>query len=229
MREMIDQGVTIFVEVGPGKCSPGCCGRSTGRSAASTWKMRRVLRLRSRKSRRRGRKRRKGSENGMFSLKDKVALVTGASQGIGRATALALAEAGAKVAAAARNAEKLASLVAEIEAAGGEALAVPMDVADAAQVKAGFQQTARKIRQARHSGEQRGDHARHAGAAHEARRLGRGAAHESDRRAPVHAAGAGRDAEAALGAHHQHDVGGGGNGQCGTGELRGVEGGPDRA
>jgi NAD(P)-dependent dehydrogenase (short-subunit alcohol dehydrogenase family) len=47
----------------------------------------------------------------MFSLKDKVALLTGASQGIGRETALALAEAGAKVAAAARNEEKLASLV----------------------------------------------------------------------------------------------------------------------
>ena len=77
----------------------------------------------------------------MFSLKDKVALITGASQGIGRATALALAESGAKVAVAARNAEKLAVLVSEIEAAGGEALAVTMDVADAAQVKAGFQQT----------------------------------------------------------------------------------------
>jgi 3-oxoacyl-[acyl-carrier protein] reductase len=76
----------------------------------------------------------------MFSLKDKVALVTGASQGIGRATALALAEAGAKVAIAARNTEKLASLASEIAATGGEALAVPMDVADAAQVKTGFQQ-----------------------------------------------------------------------------------------
>ena len=76
----------------------------------------------------------------MFSLKDKVALVTGASQGIGRATALALSGAGAKVAVAARNMEKLASLVAEIQAAGGEALAVPMDVADAAQVKNGFGQ-----------------------------------------------------------------------------------------
>src|ERR1700722_5222731 len=75
----------------------------------------------------------------MFSLKDKIALVTSASQGIGRATALALAASGAKVAVAARNVEKLASLVAEIEAAGGEALAVPMDVADAAQVKTGFQ------------------------------------------------------------------------------------------
>ncbi|MGH9703029.1 MAG: 3-oxoacyl-[acyl-carrier-protein] reductase [Candidatus Acidiferrales bacterium] len=77
----------------------------------------------------------------MFSLQDKVALVTGASQGIGRATALALAEAGAKVSLAARSREKLAALASEIEAAGGKALAVSMDVADAGQVKAGFQQT----------------------------------------------------------------------------------------
>jgi 3-oxoacyl-[acyl-carrier protein] reductase len=77
----------------------------------------------------------------VFSLKDKVALVTGASQGIGRATSLALAEAGAKVALAARNKEKLATLAGEIEALGSQALLVPMDVADAAQVKAGFQQT----------------------------------------------------------------------------------------
>ena len=76
----------------------------------------------------------------MFSLKDKVALVTGASQGIGRATALALAEAGAKVAAAARNEEKLASVVQEITAAGGEALAIRMDIAEAEQIKAGFKQ-----------------------------------------------------------------------------------------
>src|ERR1700758_5256921 len=76
----------------------------------------------------------------MFSLKEKVALVTGASQGIGRATALALAEAGAKVGVAARSADKLASLVSEIEGGSGEALAIPMDVADAGQVKAGFQQ-----------------------------------------------------------------------------------------
>jgi 3-oxoacyl-[acyl-carrier protein] reductase len=81
----------------------------------------------------------------MFSLQDKVALVTGASQGIGRATALAFAEAGAKVAVAARSADKLATLVADIESKGGAALALSMDVADAAQVKAGFQQTLAKF------------------------------------------------------------------------------------
>jgi len=74
----------------------------------------------------------------MFSLKDKVALVTGASQGIGRAIAVAVAEAGAKVAVAARNEEKLVALVGEIAAAGREAFAVKMDVADVEQVKAGF-------------------------------------------------------------------------------------------
>ena len=81
----------------------------------------------------------------MFSLKDKVAIVTGASQGIGRATSLALGEAGAKVAVAARNTDKLASLVSEIESAGGAALVVPMDVADGTQVKAGFQQALAKF------------------------------------------------------------------------------------
>lgn len=81
----------------------------------------------------------------MFSLKNKVALVTGASQGIGRDTALALAEAGAKVAVAARNEEKLAALVKAIAAASGEAFAVKMDVADAQQVKAGLKQVVEKF------------------------------------------------------------------------------------
>jgi 3-oxoacyl-[acyl-carrier protein] reductase len=81
----------------------------------------------------------------MFSLRDKVALLTGASQGIGRETALALAEAGAKVAAAARNEEKLSTIVNEIIAAGGEAMAIKMDVADPEQIKSGFKQTLEKF------------------------------------------------------------------------------------
>ena len=81
----------------------------------------------------------------MFSLKDKIALVTGASQGIGWDTAQALVVAGAKVAVAARTEEKLALLVGEITAAGGEAIAIKMDVADAEQVKAGFKQVTEKF------------------------------------------------------------------------------------
>jgi 3-oxoacyl-[acyl-carrier protein] reductase len=81
----------------------------------------------------------------MFSLKDKVAVVTGASQGIGRETALVLAEAGAKVVVAARSDEKLQALAADINAAGGYAFAVKMDVADAEQVRAGFKQVLEKF------------------------------------------------------------------------------------
>ena len=62
-------------------------------------------------------------------LSGKVAIVTGASRGIGRAIALALVAQGAKVVASARNAEALDNLVAEIEGQGGEATAVAGDVA----------------------------------------------------------------------------------------------------
>lgn len=72
----------------------------------------------------------------MARLQGRVALVTGASQGIGRACALALAAEGAKVAAAARNEEKLAQVVKEISAAGGEAAVFKMDVANENEVKA---------------------------------------------------------------------------------------------
>jgi len=62
-------------------------------------------------------------------MKDKVAIVTGASRGIGKSIALELARSGAIVVASARNEELLAALVAEIEQAGGKALAVAGDVA----------------------------------------------------------------------------------------------------
>ncbi len=71
-----------------------------------------------------------------MSLSGRVALVTGASQGIGRACALRLAKAGAAVAVAARNQEKLHELVSEITAAGGKAAAFALDVGDEEQVKA---------------------------------------------------------------------------------------------
>ena len=73
----------------------------------------------------------------MPGVEGRVALVTGASQGIGRACALELARGGAPIAAAARGRDKLDSLVAEITGAGGKAAAFPMDVAKEDDVKAG--------------------------------------------------------------------------------------------
>jgi 3-oxoacyl-[acyl-carrier protein] reductase len=76
----------------------------------------------------------------MFQLSEQVVVVTGASQGIGEAIARAMAAAGAKVVLTARNAEKLAAVVAGMEVQGHSAVALPMDVSDAAQIKSGFAQ-----------------------------------------------------------------------------------------
>ena len=68
-------------------------------------------------------------------LEDKIAIVTGASRGIGAAAARALAAAGATVVLAARSRPELDALAAELAASGGEALAVPTDVTDPTSVE----------------------------------------------------------------------------------------------
>ncbi|MGA8298353.1 MAG: 3-oxoacyl-[acyl-carrier-protein] reductase [Terriglobales bacterium] len=71
-----------------------------------------------------------------MTLEGRVALVTGASQGIGHACALRLAQQGVSIAVAARNQQKLEELVTAIGVTGGKAAAFPVDVADEEQVKA---------------------------------------------------------------------------------------------
>src|ERR1700731_1640261 len=77
----------------------------------------------------------KRTRENLMSLSERIAFVTGASQGIGRACALKLATEGATVAVAARNQDKLNELVSEINAAGGKAAAFALDVTDEEQVK----------------------------------------------------------------------------------------------
>ena len=75
-----------------------------------------------------------------FRLDGQVAVVTGASKGIGRDLAKALADAGASVALAARDLEALEHLAAEIRADGGEAMSVELDVRDVEQIGSAFEQ-----------------------------------------------------------------------------------------
>jgi len=83
-----------------------------------------------------------GFLSGLLALDGKIALVTGASSGLGKHFAFVLARAGAEVIVTARRTDKLRDLVAEIEAAGGRAHPVAIDVTDAASVTAAFDQAA---------------------------------------------------------------------------------------
>ena len=78
-------------------------------------------------------------------LDGRVALVTGASQGIGRACALALAEAGAALALAARNEPKLAETADQIRATGGRAETFKMDLASEDEIKSGVKAAIAKL------------------------------------------------------------------------------------
>lgn len=75
-----------------------------------------------------------------FRLDGRLALVTGASSGLGEHFAAVLASAGARVALASRRVDKLEAVVGRIEASGGQACAVALDVADAQSVRACFDQ-----------------------------------------------------------------------------------------
>lgn len=74
----------------------------------------------------------------LFSMKGRVAMVTGAASGMGERFARTLAKAGAKVICAARRKQRLDTLAAEINAAGGQALAVQLDIADVDSIRSGF-------------------------------------------------------------------------------------------
>jgi NADP-dependent 3-hydroxy acid dehydrogenase YdfG len=78
-------------------------------------------------------------------LEGTVALVTGASSGIGAATARALASEGASVALAARRADRLEELASEIKAAGGRSLVLDVDVTESAQAEGAVERTVREL------------------------------------------------------------------------------------
>lgn len=81
----------------------------------------------------------------MLNLKGQIALVTGGSQGIGRATALVLAECGADIAVMARSLDKCETVAEEIRSKGTRSLAVRGDLGNADEIKAAIEQVAKEL------------------------------------------------------------------------------------
>jgi NAD(P)-dependent dehydrogenase (short-subunit alcohol dehydrogenase family) len=81
----------------------------------------------------------------LFDLSGKTALITGSTRGIGKATAVAMAEAGAQVVISSRKAEACEAVAAEIVAAGGRAVPIPCNVSRDAEIEALVEQTERHL------------------------------------------------------------------------------------
>ena len=81
----------------------------------------------------------------LFDLSDKTALITGSTRGIGKATAMAMAEAGAKVVISSRKADACEAVAAEITAAGGTAAPIPCNVSRDAEIDALVAQTEQRL------------------------------------------------------------------------------------
>ena len=158
----------------------------------------------------------------------RIALVTGASQGIGRACALELARQGATVALAARNVEKLGEVAAEIRSAGGTAEVFGLDVGDEASIKACGKAVIERFGRieilVNNAGITRD------GLSMRMRRPDWDdvLTDESDGGVSDDAGGDAFDDEGQVGADCECRVGGGGDGAGGAGELCGFEGGADR-
>ena len=101
-----------------------------------------------------------GAARARYDLTGRVAIVTGGSRGIGRAIAETYAAAGAAVVVASRKADACEQVAAEIEAAGGRAIAVPTHAGQLDQLEAPRRDDGRPARRRRHRGQQRGERAR---------------------------------------------------------------------
>ena len=94
----------------------------------------------------------------LFNLEGKAAIVTGGNGGLGLAMATGLAAAGADIVVAARNPDKTASALAQIEAEGSRAIGIQVDVTSESEIKAMVRPDTGGLRAHRHPGQQRRGH-----------------------------------------------------------------------